>query len=118
MIPADVVFKATAHPARRNIISLLSESDRSVKELTAAFAMTQPAVSQHLREVKDAELVASEKVGLEQIYKLTGHPLRMVFDWSNEYKRFFDPAGQAWAFVSERSGPEVPARTRGVKHGS
>ena len=118
MPSADIVFKAIAHPARRKIISLLSESDRSVKELTAAFAMTQPAVSQHLRELKDAELVASEKVGLEQIYKLTGHPLRMVFDWSSEYRRFFDPAGHAWAFVSERSGSEAPARTKGLKHGS
>ncbi|MBE7182615.1 MAG: winged helix-turn-helix transcriptional regulator [Terriglobus roseus] len=64
MTSTDVVFKAIAHPARRKIISLLSESDRSVKELTAAFSMTQPAVSQHLRELRAADLVASRKVDL------------------------------------------------------
>ncbi len=106
MVSPDVVFKAIAHPVRRKIILLLSESDCSVKQLTSAFAMTQPAVSQHLRELKEADLVSSEKVGMEQIYRLTGRPLRVVFDWSNGFKRFFDPAGHAWAFVG-----------KGEKHG-
>ena len=117
MTSTDVVFKAIAHPARRKIISLLSESDCSVKELTTAFAMTQPAVSQHLRELKEANLVSSEKVGLEQIYKLKGQPLRVVFDWSNSLRRFFDSAGHAWAFVGERKHTAKPVRTRGGKHG-
>jgi DNA-binding transcriptional ArsR family regulator len=100
MTEIDTIFKAIAHPARREIIALLSISTRSVKELTAEFAMSQPAISQHLRELKDADLVASERVGLEQRYRLTGAPLRGVLDWSSQYKRFFDPAGHAWAFVS------------------
>jgi DNA-binding transcriptional ArsR family regulator len=71
MASADSVFKAIAHPARREIISLLSVSDRSVKELTAEFAMSQLAISQHLRELKDANLVSSERDGLEQKHHLT-----------------------------------------------
>ena len=111
------MFKAIAHPARRKIISLLSESDRSVKELTTAFAMTQPAVSQHLRELKEADLVTSKKVGMEQIYKLTGQPLRIVFDWSSNYKHFFDPAGHAWAFVEHRKSSKKRSKTGDEKHG-
>ena len=117
MTSTDVVFKAIAHPARRKIISLLSESDCSVKQLTSAFAMTQPAVSQHLRELKEADLVSSEKVGMEQIYRLTGRPLRVVFDWSNGLKPFFDPAGHAWAFVGEQQHTTEPMVRRGGKHG-
>lgn len=117
MTSTDVVFKAIAHPARRKIISLLSESDCSVKTLTAAFAMTQPAVSQHLRELRDADLVTSEKVGMEQMYKLTGQPLAVVFDWSSKYKRFFDPAGHAWAFVQEPRGKTKQIKAKGGKHG-
>ena len=117
MSPVDAVFKAIAHPARRKIISLLSESDCSVKTLTAAFAMTQPAVSQHLRELRDADLVTSEKVGLEHIYKLTGRPLAVVFAWSGKYKRFFDPTGHAWAFVEERQEKKHKTKAGEVKHG-
>ena len=111
------MFKAIAHPARRKIISLLSESDCSVKELTTAFAMSQPAVSQHLRELKEADLVSSEKVGLEQIYRLTGQPLRVVFDWSNSLRRFFDPSGHAWAFIGAQTHTAKPVKRRGGKHG-
>ena len=117
MTSADIVFKAIAHPARRKIISLLSESNCSVKQLTTAFAMTQPAVSQHLRELKDADLVASEKIGMEQIYRLTGRPLRAVFDWSSKYKQFFDPAGHAWSFVEVADKKAEPEATTRRGHG-
>lgn len=117
MTPIDVVFKAIAHPARRKIISLLSESNCSVKQLTTAFTMTQPAVSQHLRELKEANLVSSEKIGLEQIYRLTGRPLRAVFEWSGKYKRFFDPTGHAWSFVEAAHNKAEPGAIRRRRHG-
>lgn len=117
MTSTDVVFKAIAHPAPRRIMTMLSQSDHSVKELTKAFAMTQPAVSQHLRELKEAELVTSEKVGMEQIYRLTGQPLRVVFEWSRGFKHFFDPAGHAWAFTAEERGGKQQTGTKGGKHG-
>ena len=103
---ADVVFKAIADPTRRKIIHLLSESDLSVKQMTASFDISQPAISQHLRELRDSNLVTSERVGLEQRYRLTGAPLREVFGWVSQYQAFFDPAGHAWAFVQ-----------KGAKHG-
>ncbi len=116
VISADAVFKAIAHPARRRIISLLSESECSVKTLTAAFPMTQPAVSQHLRELRHARLVTSKKIGLEHIYRLTGRPLALVFDWSSQYRTFFDPAGHAWEFVEQRQGKTTQKGSQ-EKHG-
>lgn len=102
----SLVFKTIADPTRRKIIHLLSLSDCSVKQLTACFSISQPAISQHLRELRSARLVALEKVGLEHRYRLTGDPLREVFDWTARYKRFFDPAGHAWSFIP--SGPNAP----------
>jgi DNA-binding transcriptional ArsR family regulator len=101
------IFRAIAHPARREILSLLALSNRSVKELTAAFAISQPAVSQHLRELREAKLVTSERVGLEQRYRLTGMPLKVVYDWSSQYRRFFDPSGLAWRMTGVESNPQT-----------
>jgi DNA-binding transcriptional ArsR family regulator len=110
----DAVFKAIAHPARREILFLLAADARSVKQLTATFTMSQPAVSQHLRELRDAKLVTSEKVGLEQRYRLTGTPLKVVFDWSSQYRRFFDPSGHAWRLTGIERPPKMKSeRSRG-----
>jgi DNA-binding transcriptional ArsR family regulator len=105
MSRTDALFKAIAHPARRRILTLLSLSDRSVKELTSSFDISQPAVSQHLRELREAKLVVPRKVGSEQKYHLTGEPLKTVFDWCAQYRRFFDPAGHAWAFTATEDAP-------------
>jgi DNA-binding transcriptional ArsR family regulator len=118
MPTADAIFKAIAHPARREILFLLSVSNRSVKELTAVFEMSQPAISQHLRELRDAKLVASERVGLEQQYRLTAGPLKAVFNWASQYRRFFDSAGHAWAFAPVEEKPRPKSLTRGDRvHG-
>ena len=95
----DFVFKAIAHPARRSIIGLLAISARSVKELTAEFDMSQSAISQHLKELKEAELVASERSGLEQRYRLTPQPLRHILKWSERYRSLIDTSGHIWALV-------------------
>jgi DNA-binding transcriptional ArsR family regulator len=113
------VFKAIADPTRRTILDLLSQSPQSVKELTSMFSMSQPAISQHLRELRNARLVDSEKVGLEQRYRLTAAPLKQVFDWSSKYRRFFDPSGHAWSFVASSVSPKSGNRNRGTRrHGS
>ena len=59
---SDQVYRAIADPTRRAILDLLSVSDRSVKELTAEFTISQPAISQHLRELRAARLVAAKRV--------------------------------------------------------
>jgi DNA-binding transcriptional ArsR family regulator len=112
------VFRAIADPTRRKIIHLLSRSDLSVKELTASFAMSQPAISQHLRELRSVRLVAVEKVGLEHRYRLTAHPLREVFDWTAQYKRFFDPAGHAWALIPSAPVASLKAKKGGPRRGN
>jgi DNA-binding transcriptional ArsR family regulator len=116
MTSEDVVFKAIAHPARRGIIRLLAVSARSVKELTAEFNMSQSAISQHLKELRDAHLVASERSGLEQRYRLTPQPLRCVMRWSEGYRSLVDPSGHTWA-LTPTSLAAREAAERKSRHG-
>ena len=117
MLQADSVFKAIAHPTRRSIISLLAISARSVKDLTAEFDISQSAISQHLRELKDADLVTADKVGLEQHYRLTPRPLKHVLEWSEKYRTLIDPSGHAWSFTKARGKPAVKQPARRKRNG-
>ena len=114
MISEDLVFKAIAHPARRSILGLLAVSARSVKELTGEFEMSQPAISQHLKELKEAQLVAADRVGLEHRYRLTPQPLRHVLKWSESYRPLIDASGHHWAFVPvSKEGQRQQVKKRG-----
>ena len=113
----DLVFRAIAHPARRAMLSILATSARSVKELTNEFAMSQPAVSQHLKELKESHLVSSDRVGLEQRYRLTPNPLRYIIEWSAQYRTLIDPAGHAWSLLESPAAKRVAAVKRRRSHG-
>jgi len=101
---ADPVFRALADPTRRAILDRLVAAECSVKELTASFEISQPAVSQHLRELRSARLVASRRVHRENRYRLTAAPLRRVIAWLDGYRHLVDPAGHHWAIGSARGG--------------
>jgi DNA-binding transcriptional ArsR family regulator len=103
---ADSIFRAIADPTRRAILDLLATSDHSVKELTARFDISQPAISQHLAELRSARLVAARRVHREQRYRLTATPLRPVIAWLDQYRRFTDPAGHLWAVGPATSSKE------------
>jgi DNA-binding transcriptional ArsR family regulator len=88
-VAAADVFEAIASPVRRQILDLLREGDRPVHELAASFAMTRPAVSQHLRVLREAGLVTEARAGRERIYQLQPAPLGEVADWTAHYERFW-----------------------------
>lgn len=83
------VFRAIADPTRRALIDLLRTSERSVNELAKPFHMTQPAISQHLRVLRNAGLVKPRQVGRQRVYELNAKPLRAVRDWTARYERFW-----------------------------
>jgi DNA-binding transcriptional ArsR family regulator len=84
------VFGAISHPARRQMLDLLLEADRSVNTIAGHFQMSRPAVSQHLRILLDAGLVAEERHGRERRYRLVPAQLGPVRDWLSHYERFWD----------------------------
>ncbi len=86
---SDDVFRAIADPTRRDLLGLLAETEQPVNRLAEPFAMSRPAISQHLRILRDAGLVAERKVGRERFYRLEATPLRAVSEWAAQYERFW-----------------------------
>ena len=86
-------FDALGDPTRREILRLLSNGDRPVHEIAAALPISRPAVSRHLRLLKDAGMVAEEAQGNRRIYHLREEGLRAVQAylegvWGNAAARF------------------------------
>jgi DNA-binding transcriptional ArsR family regulator len=84
------VFGAISHPARRHMLDLLAEADRSVNVLAGHFPMSRPAVSQHLRVLLKAGLVTEQRHGRERRYHFVPERLGPVRDWIAHYERFWD----------------------------
>ena len=80
-------FSALADPTRVRVVEMLHEKSRPVHELAAAFKISRPAISRHLRVLKDARLVKEEKQGRENVYSLQRTQLKSVAEW----------VGQHWA---------------------
>lgn len=87
-LPSDV-FRAVSDPTRRQMLELLGVGERTADELAQPFDMSQPAVSQHLRVLRDAGLVNVRKEGRHRVYSLDPQPLREVFDWAQYFEGFW-----------------------------
>lgn len=87
---APDVFTAISHPARRHMLDLLAEADRSVNAMAGHFTMSRPAVSQHLRVLLDSGLVTEQRHGRERRYHFVPERLGPVRDWIALYQRFWD----------------------------
>lgn len=83
------VFRAIADPTRRAILHRLAGGPQSVTELGEPFPITQPAMSQHLRVLRDAGLVAPRRDGRRRLYELNAKPLRAVAEWVEHYEKFW-----------------------------
>lgn len=83
------VFRALADPTRRAIFERLALGEASVKELTARFDVSQPAVSQHLGVLGDAGLVAARSEGRRVYYRVRPGGLRPLVDWIEHYRAFW-----------------------------
>lgn len=82
-------FEVVAEPTRRRILDLLLECERPVGDLVAALAMSQPAVSRHLRVLRDAGLVAARTDAQRRLYRLDPAPLATVDEWLRPYRRMW-----------------------------
>ena len=83
------VFAALADPTRVRILDLLARRERSVGELVDRFDLSQPAVSQHLRVLKEAGLVASRAEAQRRIYSINPGPLQQLDRWLERYRKFW-----------------------------
>lgn len=87
----DGVFAAIAHPVRRALLDHLVAGELPVNTLAAPFVetMSRPAVSQHLRVLREAGLVDERQAGRERLYRLRAERLREVREWLRKYERFW-----------------------------
>ena len=80
-------FAAVAEGSRRRILDLLVERERPVGDLVRILSLSQPAVSKHLKVLRDAGLVESRTDAQRRIYRVRPEPLREVDEWLAPYRR-------------------------------
>jgi DNA-binding transcriptional ArsR family regulator len=84
-----VGFVVLAEPSRRQILDLLREAERPVGDLVDALHLSQPAVSKHLRVLRDAGLVEVRPVAQQRLYRLRPEPLAEIDAWLAPYRRLW-----------------------------
>jgi len=91
-MPSDqlsTVFAALADPTRRAILQRLTEGDARVADLAEPFAMSQPAVSKHLRVLEDAGLISRSKIATARYSHLEAENLKEATEYMERYRRFW-----------------------------
>ncbi len=83
-------FELLAEPNRRRILDLLRDGERPVGELVEALSMSQPAVSKHLRVLRDAGVVDVRVDRQRRMYRLRPEPLRAIDAWIAPYRRLWE----------------------------
>ena len=83
------VFRAIADPTRRAILDRLREGPANAGALAADFRSSRPAVSKHLRVLREARLVVDKRVGRERVYEVDTVPLEDVAGWIEGYRSFW-----------------------------
>ena len=83
------IFQALADPTRRAIFESLTRGEAAVKDLTARFDISQPAVSQHLGTLKDAGLVSRRCEGRCVFYRVEPRGIKPLIDWIAHYRAFW-----------------------------
>ena len=89
VVAENKLFHALADPSRRAIFESLTHGEAAVKELTARFDISQPAVSQHLATLKDAGLVTGRRSGRHVYYRVEPRGLEPLVDWIAHYRAFW-----------------------------
>ena len=88
-LPALDVYRAIADPTRRAILDRLRGGPAPVNALASEFSQSRPAISKHLRVLRDAHLVSETRSGRERLYELHPRPLQQVAGWIEGYRSFW-----------------------------
>lgn len=86
----DATFAALSDPTRRAILARLASGEASVADLAEPFAMTQPAISKHLRVLERAGLISSGRDAQRRPRRLEAAPLAQATAWLEHYRRFWE----------------------------
>lgn len=89
-MPPDAAIEVLAEPSRRQILDLLRNGERSVGELVDGVQLSQPAVSKHLRVLRDSGLVDVRVDAQRRLYRIRPEPLIELDAWLGTYRRLWD----------------------------
>jgi DNA-binding transcriptional ArsR family regulator len=84
------VYRALADSTRRTILSSLISGELSVNAIAGRFEVSRPAISKHLRLLREADLVSETRRGKNRFYRLNAEPLREVDDYLDAYRTMWD----------------------------
>ena len=85
----DAAFYALADPTRRAVLDLLREGGQPAGTIAQAFPVSRPAISKHLRQLLQADLVHAHSRGRQRVYQLNPQPLTAVDAWLAHYRQFW-----------------------------
>jgi DNA-binding transcriptional ArsR family regulator len=110
----NAVFGALADPTRRAILARLASGEVTVNELAEPFAMSQPAVSKHLKVLERAGLIARGRDAQRRPCRLQAESLKTVADWVAHYEHFwtesFDRLDEYLRTLKTSAEPERPKK--------
>jgi len=86
----DTIFLALADPTRRAILERLTQGEASGTELARPFSISVPAISKHLRVLKNADLILHRKDGRTHRFRLAASPMREAATWLEHYRHFWE----------------------------
>ena len=115
--PLDATFAALADPTRRAILALLAAGEASVTELARPFAISQPAISKHLKVLEHAGLITRDRDAQRRPSRIRVRPLERASEWLAGYRSLWEAPGRKPAAARPRPGrrgARVRARRRGV----
>jgi DNA-binding transcriptional ArsR family regulator len=88
--PVAVAFEVLAEINRRRILDLLRAGEKPVGELVEQLGVSQPAVSKHLRVLREAGFVAVRSQAQRRLYRVRAEPLRSIDEWLEPYRRLWE----------------------------
>ncbi len=83
------VFAALADPTRQRIVEMLAMADRDAGSIAAEFSVSRPAISRHLRVLRESGVVESRTAGQRRVYRLVPEALYEVEQWASRYRAFW-----------------------------
>ena len=105
-------FEVLAEPSRRRILDLLRDEERSVNQLVDQLELSQPAVSKHLRVLREAGLVEVRRDAQRRLYRLRAEPLRELDEWLEPYRAELAGRLDSLERHLERTARPIPPKER------
>jgi DNA-binding transcriptional ArsR family regulator len=108
----DATFTALADPTRRAILARLSLGEASVNDLARPFAMSQPAISKHLKVLERAGLISIGQDAQRRPRRIEAKPLAEANEWLENYRRFWEGSFARLDALLDELKPKPPKRGR------